>query len=107
MPEWFIPALVALLGGGGVGGWLGSIIAARTGAKVAKSTSENSLIDQLQEELTTYRVDATRRATAQDERMNRLETHNDGYRTHIHDLRSHIWDRKDPPPPEWPKDLPR
>lgn len=107
MPEWFIPALVALIGGGGVGGWIGSILAARTAGKVAKSTSENSLIDQLQEELNTYRADAGRRATLQDERLNRLERNNDGYRAHIHDLRSHIWDQKAPPPPEWPADLPR
>lgn len=107
MPEWLIPALAALIGGGGIGGWIGSILAARTASDVAKSTSENSLIDQLQEELDTYRHDASRRATAQDERLNRLEHNIDGYRTHIYDLRSHIWDHKGPPPPEWPADLPR
>ncbi|TQL46664.1 hypothetical protein FB562_2188 [Homoserinimonas aerilata] len=105
MPEWLITSLIglaiAVVGSGGV--WLGAISSGRA----VKKSGENSLIDQLQEELSTYRNDAGRRATAQDERLNRLEKHNDGYRAHIHDLRSHIWDGKQPPPPEWPADLPR
>lgn len=109
MPEWLITALITLgvaaIGASGV--WLGAILANRTAGRVAKKTGENALIDQLQEELTRYREDAGRRATAQDERLNRLEKFNDGYRAHIHELRSHIWDGKAPPPPEWPADLPR
>ena len=109
MPEWLITALITLgaatIAASGV--WIGAILSNRTAAKVATMTAENSLIDQLQEELHTYRNDAGRRATIQDERLNRLETFNDGYRAHIYDLRSHIWDEKEPPPPEWPKDLPR
>ncbi len=109
MPEWLIPPLVtvavAVVGASGV--WLGVILSSRTAARVAETSAENSLIDQLQEELKTYREDAGRRATAQDERLNRLEKFNDGYRAHIFDLRSHIWDGKPPPPPDWPADLPR
>lgn len=104
--EWLNnPALVAIavaiVGSGGV--WLGAISSGRA----AKKSGENSLIDQLQEELTAYRVEAGRRATIQDERMERLERNNDGYRAHIYELRAHIWDQKEPPPPEWPADLPR
>jgi len=109
MSEWLITALITLavatIGASGV--WLGAILSNRTASKVVASTAENTLIDQLQEELRTYRDDAGRRATEQDARMNRLETNSDGYREHIYDLRSHIWDRKEPPPPEWPKGLPR
>ena len=109
MPDWLITSLFTL---GGIvitasGIWLGAILNNRTATKVAMTDAENSLIDQLQEELKTYREDAGRRATAQDERLNRLENFNDGYRSHIFDLRSHIWDGKPPPPPDWPADLPR
>lgn len=105
MPEWLTTSLIGLLiavvGSGGV--WLGAISSGRA----AKKSGENTLIDQLQEELKTYREDAGRRATAQDERMNRLEQHIDGYRDYAHTLRAHIYDGKQPPPPEWPAGLPR
>lgn len=119
MPEWVNAVLPSALIFAGVlltvtGGVVGSILtnrvarhAAQTAAIAAEKSQENDLIDQLQEELRVYREDAGRRATLQDERLNRLETNNDGYRAHIHELRSHIWDRKEPPPPDWPTDLPR
>jgi len=109
MPEWIITALITLavatIGASGV--WLGAILSNRTASKVVASTAENTLIDQLQEELRTYREDAGRRATAQDIRMDRLETNSDGYRAHIYELRSHIWEGSPPPPPAWPVGLPR
>lgn len=85
----------------------GVLINAVVSRRKNQADSENSLIDQLQEELKTYRADAERRATAQDERMNRLEVMVDGYRTYARELRSHIWGRKEPPPPEWPAGLPQ
>lgn len=72
-----------------------------------EATAQDKLIDQLQEELAAHRAGAEARMTAQDERMNRLERYADGYRDHAHELRSHIWDQKPPPPPEWPDGLPR
>ena len=105
MPEWLIALVVAVVGASGV--WLGSILSNRTASKALTQNGENNLIDQLQEELRTYREDAGRRATAQDERLNALERTRDGYRDYAHELRSHIFDRKEPPPPGWPAGLPR
>jgi len=105
MPEWLTTALiglaVAIVGSGGV--WLGAFSSGRA----AKKTGENVLIDQLQEELYRYRIAADARATAQDERMTRLDGLVDGYRSYVHVLRAHIYDGKNPPPPEWPESLPR
>lgn len=94
--------------------------AATTQAAAVAAASDKSdaqaLIDQLQEELKTHREAAAQRATAQDQRMTeqdgrmqKLEEYNrdvtrqrDEYRDYAHTLRSHIFDRKDPPPPDWP-----
>lgn len=123
MPEWLAIALLSLLGIllttlGAVGGHILSARAQKRAAIVQaeanKSTAENKLIDQLQEELTRYRVANDIRSTTQDQRMNDLEGRNDRlmrerdlYRDHAHELRSHIWDGKPPPPPDWPEGLPR
>lgn len=122
MPTWLFPVLalagVALTAAGAL---VGSVLtyrvqrrasdaaAATANAAVvtANASAENGLVDQLQEELAGYRVAADRRATAQDERMNRIEKQNDGYRTYAHELRAHIWDGKTPPPPAWPTGLPQ
>lgn len=85
-------------------------------AAVSEKSDAQALIDQLQEELKSHREAAAARATAQDDRMTeqdgrmqKLEEHNreltkqrDEYRDYAHTLRSHIFDRKDPPPPDWP-----
>jgi hypothetical protein len=109
--------ITALLGGGGIGGILawwrrGSALKARaveaeTALEQSRRSSNNELIDQLQEELREHRTAANARATAQDERLNRLDRHHDLAREHIHELRSHIWEGKPPPPPPWPAGLPR
>lgn len=107
--EWTSGGLITLAGSAllASGVWIGHILAARTAGRAAKQSGENALIDQLQEELGRHRDTAERRATAQDERMNRLEVYVDGYRNHAHELRAHIWDGNPPPPPEWPDGLPR
>jgi hypothetical protein len=105
MAEWLLGLIAAGIGASGV--WLGSILSSRVAGQVAKKTGENSLIDQLQEELTGYRLTTDRRSTIQDERMTRLDGLVDGYRSYVHILRAHIFDGKTPPPPEWPEDLPR
>ncbi len=71
------------------------------------ASAQDRLIDQLQEELASHRNAQEARLTAHEERMTRLDRLVDGYRSHAHDLRSHIWDGKPPPPPEWPAGLPR
>lgn len=118
-PDWLAGDAASWLGFFGVvlvvlGGALGSVLTYKVAGRTARSEgaeaqtkAENSLIDQLQEELKSYREDSGRRATAQDERMNRLERLSDGYRDYAHVLRSHIFDRKAPPPPDWPDGLPR
>lgn len=105
MSEWVMGLIAAAIGASGV--WLGSILSSRVAGQVAKKAGENSLIDQLQEELTGYRLTTDRRSTIQDERMTRLDGLVDGYRSYVHILRAHIFDGKTPPPPEWPEDLPR
>lgn len=144
-PEWFFTGLIGLIGtalvvaGAGLGHFLSARsakIAAVTQAAaqvevaqrtaeatvaVAEKSSEQSMIDQLQEELSGYRAmaEANRkaaddRATAQDQRMERIEHENDllrrereGYRSYAHVLRDHIIEELPPPPPAWPQNLPR
>jgi hypothetical protein len=105
MPDLMLALIAAAIGAAGVLG--GAFLSARATSNAAKRAGENSLIDQLQEELTGYRLTADRRSTIQDERMTRLDGLVDGYRSYVHVLRSHIFDGKTPPPPEWPEDLPR
>jgi hypothetical protein len=97
--------IAAAIAGSGV--WLGSILSARAATTASRKAGEHSLIDQLQEELTGYRLTADRRSTIQDERMTRLDGLVDGYRNYVHLLRAHIYSGKAPPPPTWPEDLPR
>jgi type II secretory pathway pseudopilin PulG len=120
--------IAALLGSGGIGAIVGAVSAwmrrgsvqakkaaealeraavAEQALEVARQSGSNGLIDQLQEELREHRTAANARANAQDERLNRLDGQHDLAREHIHDLRSHIWEGKPPPPPPWPKGLPR
>lgn len=101
---------VALLGGTLVGHRIADRKSRRDATvahQATESSAQNQLIDQLQEELAEHRRAQGDRMTAQDERMNRLERYSDGYRDHAHQLRSHIWDGKPPPPPPWPDGLPR
>ena len=105
MPEWLVVGLLTLAGIGLTAG--GAVIGSLMLSKTAKRTDTQSLVDQLQEELVAHRSEQSARSTAQDERMNRLETYSDGYRNHAHELRAHIWDGNPPPPPEWPANLPR
>lgn len=123
MPEWLATALLALAGtallaGSAVFGALLSARAQKRAAKVqaeaAQSTRENALIDQLQEELAGHRQATNERLVEQERRMNAVEERNhelmrerDAYRDHAHELRSHIWDGKPPPPPDWPPGLVR
>lgn len=109
MPEWLFSGLIAFLAGaiGTVGVVVGHLVTARAQRRAVEVEAEDKLTDQLQEELSRYRAAADARATAAEERMNRLDRLVDGYRTHAHELRSHIWDEKPPPPPAWPVDLPK
>ena len=90
-----LPSLTVILLGGGV-----SILVAvlnRGGAR------ENALIDQLQEQVTAQAA----RQEASDLKLDaalRRERIRDNY---IHELRDHIEQRKNPPPPPWPEGLTR
>ncbi|MFF2274222.1 hypothetical protein ACFVTX_18250 [Agromyces sp. NPDC058136] len=113
---------IALTTGGLI---VGYVISARTArltstqqaaatAKAAENTQAQLLIDQLQEELTRHREAQDARANAMDDRITGLEQRNhelmrerDAYRDHAHALRSHIYDGKPPPPPDWPEGYPR
>lgn len=121
-----VEVMVALLGLGGValttgGVLIGVLVSARAQKRAAtvqaeatQATRENALIDQLQEELAGHRAATNERLVEQERRMNALEDRNhelmrerDAYRDHAHELRSHIWDGKPPPPPDWPAGYPR
>jgi len=103
---------VLLFGGGLVGSILTYRVTRRaneTAADTAERSAENVLIDQLQEELGQYRVENNARATEQDRRMQSLEERNlevtterDILRDYAHQLRSDIYNQKEPPPTEWP-----
>ena len=116
-----VVALLALAGtcilaGGAV---LGHFLTTRTQRKVAAMTTnieerrlENLLIDQLQEEVKRL----AERATAQDTRMERIERENRKVQAlntelteekvalvdYAQQLRQHIIDGHEPPPPTWP-----
>lgn len=93
-----------------LGAVIGSVIAARAQRRVAgiaataaseaaKKTAEESLIDQLQEELARYRVQT-------DQRLEKLERENKAYRDFIFVQRDHMVEHGVTPPP-WPDTLPR
>lgn len=120
MSDWVAP-VVTLAGTVLVvlGGTLGAVLTYRVQKRQATTARENKLIDQLQEELVRQQVELTRyqteaglRATAQDERMERIEKENaqlrserERYREYAHQLRGHIYDELGPPPPSWPDGL--
>ena len=93
IPEWVHNAL--WLTGGGIATWLGLLLTGRRDRKSA----ENQLIDQLQEELTRFRVDT-------DARLLRLEAENSAYRRYVFQLIDHINVSGITPLP-WPDDIPR
>lgn len=87
---------------------------AATTAAVAEKSNEQQLIDQLQEELKDHRAEQGDRTARLEERIQKVDDRNhelmqerEAYRNHAHELRSHIWDGKPPPPPNWPEGLPR
>lgn len=83
-----LPSLTVIVIGGGV-----SILVAvlnRGGAR------ENALIDQLQEQVSSL-------DTKLDGALRRERIRDD----YIHELRDHIEQRKNPPPPPWPEGLTR
>ena len=106
------PGVIALAGAALalIGGIVGAVINARSQRQIgniaaeaatgaAKQSAEQSLIDQLQEELKRFR-------TATDRRLEALEHENRAYRDFIFLQRDHMETRGVTPPP-WPKGLPR
>lgn len=77
----------------------GGDIAAKAAIEAAKKSSEESLIDQLQEELARYRAQT-------DQRLAKLELENRAYRQFLFVQRDHMLEHGVTPPP-WPDTLPR
>lgn len=104
LPEWTALLLTAL-GSGGVGALISALLTRRTAA----DADRQALIDQLQEEL---KADLAELAAERDEikaereqyqrNLDRLWTDKAASREHVAALRDHIWQRKDPPPPDPP-----
>lgn len=111
----FISVGVAVVGGAGavLGHWLAGRASRQTAevtAAAAVKTSEDSaqdrLIDQLQEELHSYRQNNDRQVKDLFSRVERLEEENRGYRAFIGVQRDHMAEHGIPLPP-WPANLPR
>lgn len=112
MTEQIAIGLIALAGAAltVIGGIVGAIIASRGQRRVgdiaakaatdaAKKSAEESLIDQLQEELARYRAQT-------DVRLEKLELENRAYRQFLFVQRDHMLEHGVTPPP-WPDTLPR
>lgn len=115
MTEW-VAVLVALVGGGGLGALATALVTARKN----KREDRDALIDQLQEEResSNAQLQEERRsfvaelakereafAVERTELLGRLDKMWDdkaASREHVAALRDHIWQRKDPPPPDPP-----
>ncbi len=119
--EWIVPIVVAIVTG--VGGFIGGIAAMRKTAadeRTARDADRQAFIDQVQRErdaayalLHQERQEyasqlAAERKVIREEReayTSRLDTmwaDKAASRDHVAALRDHIWQRKDPPPPEPP-----
>lgn len=117
------PPVIALAGvvltaiSGIAGAWIASQAKRReteVKALAAQVDAANQFADQLQEELGGHRTAQEARITETERRLTSMEERNgvlvdraDRYRDLLYKHRSHIWDGKPPPPPEWPDDLPR
>lgn len=119
MTDWMFGGLVtlgvAVVGGAGavLGSWLtsrGSTKAAKATAaaqvKTSEDTAQDRLIDQLQEELHSYRQNNDQQVKDLFARVERLEEENRGYRAFIGVQRDHMA-KHGIPLPDWPADLPR
>lgn len=93
MPDWI--GYVASAIGSSAATWGGLRLTSRRD----KTTAEQSLIDQLQEELARYRK-------ATDARLDKLERENQQYRRYVFELIDHGRAHGVEPLP-WPADLPR
>lgn len=96
MTALFVLIGVALTAAGTV---IGTALTAKTAQRAAKQQAENSLTDQLQEELARYR-------TYTDKRLDSLENDVKEYRRFIHVQRDHMREHGLEPPP-WPDTIPR
>lgn len=104
MPEW-VALIVALLGGGGIGALATALVTARRN----KREDRDALIDQLQEERKSFveELKKEREAFAAEraellDRLDKMWADKAASREHVNALRDHIWQRKDPPPPDPP-----
>lgn len=93
VPDWISNALY--LGGGGILAWVTFLATARRD----RSSAQNQLVDQLQEELARYREQT-------DARLTRLEVENGAYRRYVFQLIDHSNAHGLTPLP-WPDDIPR
>lgn len=105
MPDWLIPVVVSLVGGGTVGALATAFITARRDTL----SDRNALIDQLQEERKSYveqlkaeRAEQAAERQAYTERLDQMWADKASSREHVAALRDHIWQRKPPPPPDPP-----
>lgn len=104
MPEW-AALIVALLGGGVIG----TLATAFVNARRNKREDRDALIDQLQEERKSFVAELAKEreafAAERTELLGRLDkmwADKAASREHVAALRDHIWQRKDPPPPDPP-----
>lgn len=103
MPDWLVNVIVAIIAvsGGYVTAWGAS--------RRSHRDDRQMLIDQLQEERKTYvdqlgkeRAEQAAERVAYTRRLDAMWTDKAASREHVAALRDHIWQRKDPPPPDPP-----
>lgn len=102
MPVWLtvVIGLIAVSGGYATA-WVSS--------RKSHNDDRQTLIDQLQEERKTYvdqlgkeRAEQKADREAYTKRLDAMWTDKAASREHVNALRDHIWQRRDPPPPEPP-----
>lgn len=121
METWIIPIVVAVIGA--VGGFIGGVAAMRKTAadeRTSRDLERQAFIDQVQEErdaahallhqereeyatqLAAERRELRDERTAYTSRLDTMWVDKAASREHVAALRDHIWQRKDPPPPDPP-----
>ena len=121
----FVPITVAIITavGGIVAGFIAGVAAMRKTAadeRTARDLERQAFIDQVQEErdaahqllhqereeyaaqLAAERKELREERTAYTSRLDTMWADKAASREHVAELRDHIWQRKDPPPPEPP-----
>lgn len=96
MSDWLLGIVTSLIGASA--GWFAAFVTLKTSRK----NSSQQLIDQLQEERNRYFDQLDKERSMYSEKLDKMWADKSASREHVAALREHIWQRKDPPPPDPP-----